>query len=154
MDSLEAWRTAAEVPGSLNPSPFFFQALSKAANLIDIGCGAGRLTSRLARRPGLIVSVDRSLPALMGGNFIDVGTARIVGDARQLPFRDEVASAVSMQAVLTVIPNVKDQLSVASEVARIIAPGVSCMSQISCGMTMILTMQPGIDQGLVGEFFR
>jgi SAM-dependent methyltransferase len=122
-DSLKVWRKVVDIPGSLNPSPLFCDKISKAANLIDIGCGVGRLVSALQRRPDLVIGVDCSLTALLDRSLIDLGAARVAGDAHRLPFRDEVASAVSLQAVLTVIPTVEEQLSVAAEVTRILAPG-------------------------------
>jgi ubiquinone/menaquinone biosynthesis C-methylase UbiE len=120
--SFETWRATTSIPGSLIPSRRFREVLSSARTLIGIGCGVGRLTAVLERKRGQTIGVDCNISALRSGAFIDV-SSRIVGDARQLPFRDGVAHAVSLQAVLTVIPGREDQLRLASEVSRVLTGG-------------------------------
>jgi ubiquinone/menaquinone biosynthesis C-methylase UbiE len=120
--SFETWRATTSIPGSLIPSRRFREVLLSARTLIDIGCGVGRLTAVLERKHGQTIGVDCNISALRSGAFIDV-SSRIVGDARQLPFRDGVAHAVSLQAVLTVIPGREDQLRLASEASRVLTGG-------------------------------
>ena len=85
--------------------------------VIDVGCGNGKFLKRLTSdRPDLqLVGMDIA-PGILAG----IPTPTVLGDAHQLPFADEVASAVLVAHMLY---HVNDVACVLEEVRRVLKPG-------------------------------
>ncbi len=87
--------------------------------LLDVGCGTGLVTERLAR-PGLrVFGVDASLgmARVAAGR---IGPALVLGDCRRLPFADGSLDAVCAVWLLHLLP---DAAAVVAECARVLRPG-------------------------------
>ncbi|WUH89948.1 class I SAM-dependent methyltransferase [Streptomyces sp. NBC_00433] len=91
----------------------------RARTLLDVGCGTGLVTERLAR-PGLqVFGVDAA--AGMARTAADrIGGTVVRGNCHRLPFADESLDAVSAVWLLHLLP---DALTVVAECARVLRPG-------------------------------
>ncbi|MES5818980.1 class I SAM-dependent methyltransferase [Streptomyces sp. RG80] len=95
-----------------------------ARRLLDVACGTGIVTRRLARaRPALrVVGADltygmaRMAAARLPG-------AIVLGDSRRLPFADGVFDAVTSVWLLHLIDDADDVRSIVAECARVLRPG-------------------------------
>ena len=99
--------------------------LSSAHRLLDIACGPGNFTSRLAQRlpdGGLAVGLDISEPMLTRAVLDNSGprTCYLRGDAGTLPFGDETFDAVCCFGALYLMP---EPFRVAREMVRVLRPG-------------------------------
>lgn len=120
------------------------------ARVLDIGCGPGRGTLKLARRlrPDIeVVGLDVSLPmiemarhARAGFPDVDDRVRFVSGDARDLPFEDDAFDAVLGHSVLYLID---DPVRVLHEASRVARPG-----------GRVLFMEPASEGGLVQAAFR
>jgi len=110
-----------------------------AAKLLDIACGPGNLTNRLAQElagDGVAVGLDISEPMLNRAVLDNSGphTCYVRADARALPFDDETFDAVCCFGALYLMP---EPLRVAAEMVRVLAPGgriailTSCKSDVA-----------------------
>jgi SAM-dependent methyltransferase len=91
------------------------------ADLLDVGCGEGILTQRLAARLGAgarVVGLDRDVPALRREWPARAGVEFVTGDARALPFRDGEFDAVSLIEMLQLVDEPDRALAEAARVAR------------------------------------
>ncbi|QNA76112.1 class I SAM-dependent methyltransferase [Streptomyces sp. So13.3] len=91
----------------------------RARTLLDVGCGTGLVTERLAR-PGLrVLGVDASagMASVAAGR---VGPAVVLGDSRRLPFATGSVDAVCAIWLLHLLP---DAAEVVAECARVLRPG-------------------------------
>lgn len=93
--------------------------------VLDLACGPGTLTRRLARavgRDGLVIAADLSEAMLMRAArstpFECVDFARV--DAADLPLRDGCVDAVSCSLCLHLVPDLGAALE---EIARVLRPG-------------------------------
>ena len=97
-----------------------------ARYVLDIGCGDGTLTYRLAERAGTVCGVDDSLlPLRLARNEFDRRSAHrrpllTNADARQLPFADEAFDCVVMADV---IEHIDAPDAVMSEAHRLLRKG-------------------------------
>ena len=88
--------------------------------VLDLGAGYGAVTAELARRSGgLTAALDRNEAALRAAESLVADAARVVGDARRLPFAAGAFDLVFTQLVWLWLP-VADVLP---EVWRVMAPG-------------------------------
>ncbi|MDF9816536.1 class I SAM-dependent methyltransferase [Streptomyces sp. SPB162] len=90
-----------------------------ARTLLDVGCGTGLVTERLAR-PGLrVLGVDASagMASVAAGR---VGSGVVLGDSRRLPFAGGCVDAVCAVWLLHLLP---DAAEVIAECARVLRPG-------------------------------
>jgi ubiquinone/menaquinone biosynthesis C-methylase UbiE len=99
--------------------------LSGASRLLDIACGPGNFTGRLAEKlppGGLAVGLDISVPMLSRAVKDNSGprTCYVRGDAETLPFADETFDAVCCFGALYLMP---EPFRVAREMVRVLRPG-------------------------------
>ena len=91
----------------------------RARTLLDVGCGTGLVTERLAR-PGLrVFGVDAS-PGMARVAAGRLGPSLVLGDGRRLPFADGALDAVSAVWLLQLLP---DATAVVAECSRVLRPG-------------------------------
>lgn len=101
-------------------------SLSKEAQILEVGCGAGLLTADLARRGYTIEALDRvkSMVDLTRRNALKSGVEnRInthIGDVCQMPFRDGTFRCL---IALGVTPWVIDISKAMKELSRVLVPG-------------------------------
>jgi SAM-dependent methyltransferase len=92
---------------------------AEPAELLDVGCGEGVVTQRLAAQVGgRVVGLDRDVPALRREWAVREGVEFVVGDARALPFRDGEFDAVSLIEMLQLVDEPDRALAEAARVAR------------------------------------
>jgi ubiquinone/menaquinone biosynthesis C-methylase UbiE len=99
--------------------------LSGASRLLDIACGPGNFTGKLAAQlppGGLAVGLDISVPMLSRAVQDNSGprTCYVRGDAGTLPFADETFDAVCCFGALYLMP---EPFQVAREMVRVLRPG-------------------------------
>lgn len=99
--------------------------LPGAHRLLDVACGPGNFTGRLAQRlpdGGLAVGLDISEPMLKRAVLDNSGprTCYVRGDASTLPFGDETFDAVCCFGALYLMP---EPFRVAHEMVRVLTPG-------------------------------
>ncbi|HZQ33151.1 MAG TPA: methyltransferase domain-containing protein [Mycobacterium sp.] len=104
------------------------------AKLLDIACGPGNFTRRLADElsdDGLAVGLDISEPMLTRAVADNSGprTCYLRADARALPFEDETFDAVCCFGALYLMP---EPLRVAQEMVRVLAPSGRIAILTSC----------------------
>lgn len=88
--------------------------LADRTRILDVGCGTGELTRVLAEEsPAEIIGVDADRELL---ESIGAETAVVLGDARQLPFKENAFDLVVCQALLV---NLTDPLPVIREFTRV-----------------------------------
>jgi SAM-dependent methyltransferase len=91
----------------------------RLATLLDVACGTGLVTERLAR-PGLRVFGVDAAPGMLAAAARRMGPVLALGDCRRLPFADASLDAVSAVWLLHLLP---DAPSVVAECARVLRPG-------------------------------
>lgn len=91
----------------------------RTRTLLDVGCGTGLVTERLAR-PGLRVFGVDAAAGMVRTAAGRVGGAVVRGNCHRLPFADESLDAVSAVWLLHLLP---DALTVVAECARVLRPG-------------------------------
>ncbi|MFI0938389.1 class I SAM-dependent methyltransferase [Streptomyces sp. NPDC021020] len=91
----------------------------RARTLLDVGCGTGLLTERLAR-PGLRVFGVDAAHGMARLAARRTGGAVVLGDCHRLPFADESLDAVCAVWLLHLLP---DAPRVIAECARVLRPG-------------------------------
>lgn len=99
--------------------------LSETSRLLDIACGPGNFTGKLAEilpAGGLAVGLDISVPMLTRAVQDNSGprTCYVRGDAGTLPFDDETFDAVCCFGALYLMP---EPFQVAREMVRVLRPG-------------------------------
>jgi len=99
--------------------------LSDASRLLDIACGPGNFTGKLAEKlpaGGLAVGLDISVPMLTRAVQDNSGprTCYVRGDAGTLPFDDETFDAVCCFGALYLMP---EPYRIAHEMVRVMRPG-------------------------------
>ena len=100
--------------------------LGAGMSVLDVGCGVGATTRQVARSvcPGAVVGLDtsRSLVARAksddASNPVDLGF--LVGNALELPFRDDRFDLVFSQMTLAWV---EDAAGAVGEQARVTRPG-------------------------------
>ncbi|KPI27946.1 Methyltransferase type 11 [Actinobacteria bacterium OV320] len=119
----DAWRggeprAAAAAEGVLGLVP------ARARSLLDVACGTGIVTRRLAAgRPGLrVTGLDRA-PAMVGHAAARLPGAVVLADGRRLPFRDGEFDAVSSVWLLHLVEDATDARRIVAECARVLRPG-------------------------------
>ncbi|MBM7171864.1 methyltransferase domain-containing protein, partial [Streptomyces sp. G44] len=96
---------------------------AEARTLLDVACGTGLVTRRLAARDGLrVTGVDAAhrMAEMAAGR---VPGAVVLGDSRHLPFPDGAFDAVSTVWLLHLLSGPEEMSAVVGECARVLRPG-------------------------------
>ncbi|MFI5975586.1 class I SAM-dependent methyltransferase [Streptomyces sp. NPDC051452] len=92
--------------------------------LLDIACGTGIVTRRLAAaRPGLRVAGADLTPAMARTAAARLPGTVVRADSRRLPFRTGSADAVTTVWLLHLLHDTDDVRAVVAECARVLRPG-------------------------------
>ncbi|MFI6403737.1 class I SAM-dependent methyltransferase [Streptomyces sp. NPDC050548] len=95
-----------------------------ARALLDVACGTGIVTRRLAAaRPGLRVTGLDAAPAMARTAATRLPGAVLLADSRQLPFPDGVFDAVTTIWLLHLVTSPEDAAAIIAECARVLRPG-------------------------------
>ncbi|MFJ2768742.1 class I SAM-dependent methyltransferase [Streptomyces sp. NPDC087300] len=98
--------------------------------LLDVACGTGLVTRRLAARPCLrVTGVDAAyrMARMAAGR---VPGAVVLGDSRRLPFPDGAFDAVSTVWLLHLLSGAEETASVVAECARVLRPGGTLVTTV------------------------
>src|SRR6201998_713044 len=108
--------------------------LAGAERLLDVGCGDGYVTRRLAGLVpgGYVVGIDPSrgmlAEALRGDRIGPSGPVFVRADVRDLPFTENFDAAVSFNALHWV----PQQQRALSQIAAVVHPGAGVLIQVVC----------------------
>lgn len=124
----DRWYTAYDDPIALLRAeneakfPWILDRISKKGTLLDVGCGAGFLTNRMAKEGFQVTGVDLSQESLnVAERYDTTKTAKYIkADACHLPFADDSFDVVTTLDFLEHVPNPAD---VVKECARVLKPG-------------------------------
>ncbi|MGW7268747.1 class I SAM-dependent methyltransferase [Streptomyces sp. NPDC054842] len=95
-----------------------------ARSLLDVACGTGIVTRRLAAgRPGLRVAGVDAAPAMARLAAERVPGAVVLADSRRLPFQDASFDAVTSVWLLHLLDGAEDVRAVVAACARVLRPG-------------------------------
>ncbi|MFJ6727022.1 class I SAM-dependent methyltransferase [Streptomyces sp. NPDC091281] len=94
-----------------------------ARTLLDVGCGTGIVTRRLAARDGLRVTGVDLTSAMIRRAAVRLPGAVIRADSRRLPFRDGEFDAVTSVWLLHLAATDADAAAIVAECARVLRPG-------------------------------
>ncbi|MEW1640677.1 class I SAM-dependent methyltransferase [Streptomyces sp. NPDC091219] len=95
-----------------------------ARHLLDVACGTGIVTRRLAAaRPGLRVTGLDTAPAMTRTAAARLPGAILLADSRRLPFPDGVFDAVTTVWLLHLAEGPADVGAIIAECARVLRPG-------------------------------
>lgn len=112
-----------EIPLTLGPL-----AVRSADRVLEVGCGTGRMTTRLARTGATVLAMDHSLESLrvLRGKLASHGasTVQLVqADAARLPVADGWATRALTCQMLEHLPTPAMRERAVAELARALAPG-------------------------------
>ncbi|MEU7647085.1 class I SAM-dependent methyltransferase [Streptomyces huasconensis] len=96
---------------------------SETRTLLDVACGTGLVTRRLAARDGLWVTGVDATPRMVRMAADRVPGAVVLGDSRRLPFPDGAFDAVSTVWLLHLLSGPEEASTVVGECARVLRPG-------------------------------
>lgn len=117
---LLGWLGRWEIPTTL-------RALSPQAeeSLLEVGCGTGRFTARIASRCRQVVAVDFSAESLRvaRSRIASPSVHFIQGDAGRLPLREGVADRALSCQMLEHLPTPGARQTAVAQVARVLRPG-------------------------------
>lgn len=105
------------------PMPRITRLLTHSASILDVGCGYGRTLNELAIEGyHHLAGVDFSNKMIVRGNKLYPNLNLKILETPTLPFPDESFDAVVLFAVLTCIESNKEQVSLLSEIHRVLKP--------------------------------
>ncbi|MEU6219422.1 class I SAM-dependent methyltransferase [Streptomyces sp. NPDC047022] len=95
-----------------------------AVRLLDVACGTGIVTRRLAAgRPGLRVTGADLAYEMTRRSHARLPGSVVLADSRRLPFQDETFDAVTSIWLLHLVERPEDARAVVAECARVLRPG-------------------------------
>ncbi|MDI9394517.1 MAG: class I SAM-dependent methyltransferase [Euryarchaeota archaeon] len=121
------------IPSSLELYPVIYNYLREGYNILDIGCGFGKISLELASQGYSVTGIDINAEAIrlskdaaksLGLNKKTEGRAEfIVGNASSLPFRESSFDFEIMQAFLTSVQDPQEKARIIQEAFRVLKPG-------------------------------
>ena len=93
-------------------------AAKPGEKILDLGCGDGQLTQRIAATGADVLGVDASADMVRAAR--ERGVVADLGDAQQLPYADQTFDAVFSNAALHWV---RDQDAMIAEIDRVLKPG-------------------------------
>jgi alkylated DNA repair protein alkB family protein 8 len=102
---------------------FLKNELPPAGEILDIGCGNGRLLQILQNSALQYTGIDSAQNLLNEAKFLHPDKKFMLADALALPFADQTFDAVVSLAVLHHVPSAKMRSKFFSETARVLKPG-------------------------------
>jgi len=90
------------------------------SRVLDVACGTGALSRRLAQAGASVTGIDLAPPMLAVARELSEGIAFIEGSADALPFPDDSFDVVTCQQGLQFFP---DRAAAVGEMRRVLAPG-------------------------------
>lgn len=130
------WKFGSDVVALLDPRA--------GERILDLGCGTGHLTSRIAESGAEVAGVDRSAEMVAAARLAYPSLRFEISDARNLPFRDEF-DAVFSNAMLHWIHETE---LVLRGVWKALRPGGRFVAELG-GKGNIRAMQDAFDSALV-----
>jgi ubiquinone/menaquinone biosynthesis C-methylase UbiE len=122
-----------DIPSSLELYPVIYDYLEEGSKIIDIGCGFGKISLKLASLGYSVTGIDInseaiSLSKAAGENLmLDEKMAEKVefevGSASELPFSGETFDLAVMQAFLTSVAETQERIKIMKEACRVLKPG-------------------------------
>ncbi|MET7422060.1 class I SAM-dependent methyltransferase [Dactylosporangium sp. NPDC005555] len=101
-----------------------FARLSAGSRILDVGCGAGRVTRAVAAQGGNITGVDVNLPALTAARVAAPQVGFVHASMTDLPFADGSFEQVwCLRFSFNALPTPDERLATLRELWRICAPG-------------------------------
>ncbi|MDY9924950.1 class I SAM-dependent methyltransferase [Methanosarcina sp.] len=128
------WETVPgkNIPSSLELYPIIYNYLQDGDNILDIGCGFGKISLELASLGYLVTGIDINPEAVKlskaAANNLELdrkieGRAEFqVGNASFLPFQRSSFNFVVMQAFLTSVPDPQERARIIQEAFRVLKP--------------------------------
>ncbi|WP_333779224.1 class I SAM-dependent methyltransferase, partial [Streptomyces sp. IBSBF 3136] len=96
----------------------------RPGRLLDVACGTGIVTRRLAAaRPALRVTGADLAPGMARRAAARLPGAVLLADSRRLPFADATFDAVTSVWLLHLLPGPAEVRAVVTECARVLRPG-------------------------------
>ncbi|HEY6847550.1 MAG TPA: methyltransferase domain-containing protein [Terracidiphilus sp.] len=93
-------------------------AAKPGEKILDLGCGDGQLTQRIAATGADVLGVDASADMVRAAR--ERGVVADLGDAQQLPYADQTFDAVFSNAALHWV---RDQDAMIAQIDRVLKPG-------------------------------
>ncbi|MER7347380.1 class I SAM-dependent methyltransferase [Streptomyces aurantiacus] len=121
-------------------------------SLLDVACGTGLVTRRLAARPGLRVTGVDAAPGMARMAAERVPGAVVLGDSRRLPFPDAAFDAVSAVWLLHLLSGPDEAVAVVGECARVLRPGGVLVTTVDKAASH--NVGSDIDEALAGRPVR
>ncbi|AXV38615.1 MAG: class I SAM-dependent methyltransferase [Methanobacteriaceae archaeon] len=132
MNSHHKWKHFnRKTPVSVPLDKLFYEKVSHDLNILDAGCGWGRIALQLQREGYNVTGFDINPKNIASANefaqkFNSIYENKInftVANALNLPYEDESFDVYLMQAFMTTIVDVDDRLSILMEAQRILKTG-------------------------------
>lgn len=125
------WKRIAgkEIPSSLELYPIIYDYLENGWNILDIGCGGGKVSISLASRGYSVTGVDLNREGIelakdAASRLSPAGKPEFrEGDAAELPFQAGEFDLAVMQAFLTTIVEKEMRSRIIREAGRVLKPG-------------------------------
>lgn len=127
-DSRSHWANAAvpQIPGSLTPGAEFRRRLLPSSGVhavLDVGCGPRPVWIGLGLDIARRIGCDPNREALRSARASDGRAHFVCASGTDLPLADGSVDAVTLIAVLTVVPDTHDAQRVIAEALRVVRPG-------------------------------
>lgn len=122
-NAILAWSSAplAAIPSTLTLPGEVVTFATSRSRVVDLGCGMGDTTTRMASVAGHVVGVDINAEALRSAARRRGKASYVLASATDLPFSTGGFDLALAQALLTVIPGIDNRRRVFEEARRVIA---------------------------------
>lgn len=133
--SKEFWETVSGemIPSSVDLHPLIYEYLKEGYKILDIGCGSGKVSLKLASLGYSVIGVDINPEAIIFSKnslknlFLEgkmPGKAEFeLSNASELSFSAQSFNLAVMQAFLTSVPDAQERVKIVKEAYRVLIPG-------------------------------